>query len=105
MIRINGTPMIIDPVLIYSTYLGGSSSDEAFDIALDPDRCAYITGYTRSADFPTRNPYQSNTGGSRDVFVTKISRPLVSLWLEEITDFESRPQIKGEAERTFQNKE
>jgi len=91
--------------LNYSTYIGGSGSDKAFDIALDSDHCAYITGYTRSADFPIQNPYQSGTGGSRDVFVTKFSPPGVPAWLEETTDFDGQPQIEGNVEQTFQKKE
>jgi len=41
-------PLVIDPVLRYSTYIGGSHDDYAFDIAIDPDRNIYVTGYTGS---------------------------------------------------------
>jgi hypothetical protein len=71
----------IDPsgsALLYSTYLGGSGidNDNGGDIAVDSTGNAYVTGYTSSTDFPTKNPFQaSNAGGSYgyDVFVTKIN--------------------------------
>jgi len=60
--------------LVYSTYLGGSSSEEGLGIAVDASGAAYVTGYTGSTDFPTLNPYQGTfQGGSSDVFVTKLS--------------------------------
>ena len=65
--------LVIDPVLTYSTYLGGNDSDEAFGIALDGAGNAYVTGRTYSANsFPTRNARQPANAGSMDVFVTKF---------------------------------
>ena len=64
-------PLIIDPALVYSTYLGGSYEDTGYGIAVDSSGNAYITGYTWSDDFP--NPLQSTYGGSGDVFVTKLN--------------------------------
>ncbi|MDQ3135744.1 MAG: SBBP repeat-containing protein [Acidobacteriota bacterium] len=71
--------LIIDPVLVYSTYLGGSSSDLARAIAVDSSGNAYVTGYTTSTNFPTANAFQAalkvTAGGfgDRDVFVTKLN--------------------------------
>ena len=66
-------PLIIDPELIYSTYLGGSNDDAAISVAMDGSGNAYVTGYTSSTDFPTKNAFQKNYGGGQDdAFVTKI---------------------------------
>ncbi|MFH1373197.1 MAG: SBBP repeat-containing protein [bacterium] len=65
-------PLVIDPVLIYSTYLGGSNDEYGYDIAVDASGATYITGDTYSTDFPTVNPYQTDQGYC-DVFVTKLS--------------------------------
>ncbi|MFZ2471216.1 MAG: SBBP repeat-containing protein [Methanothrix sp.] len=59
--------------LVYSTYLGGSSANYGFDIAVDSNGNAYVTGDTVSTDFPTQNPYQSTLAGNYDVFVTKLN--------------------------------
>jgi hypothetical protein len=68
------SPLIIDPILVYSSYLGGSGDDGGFGIAVDSSRSAYITGYTTSSNFPTANAYQGAGGGaSEDAFVTKIN--------------------------------
>jgi hypothetical protein len=45
-------PLIIDPVLSYSTLLGGSGFDEGLDIVSDATGAAYITGLTSSLNFP-----------------------------------------------------
>ena len=65
--------LVIDPVLSYSTYLGGSGSDQGNSITLDAAANAYITGSTRSSDFPTLAPVQSTNWGRQSVFVTKLS--------------------------------
>ena len=66
-------PLIIDPVLVYSTYLGGSADDASGSIAVDTSGNAYVTGRTDSTDFPTASPIQSANAGSSDAFVTKLN--------------------------------
>ena len=66
-------PLVIDPVLEYSTYLGGSSSEGGSDIAVDGEGNAYVTGNTRSPDFPTMDPPQPSFGGVIDLFVAKLN--------------------------------
>jgi len=67
-------PLVIDPVLSYSTYFGGSGGDEGFFIAVDDSGYAYVTGLTGSADFPTENsPQAAHSGGAEDAFVIKLN--------------------------------
>jgi hypothetical protein len=58
--------------LVYSTYLGGSSADASYGIAVDGSGCVYVTGLTESVDFPTWSAFNSTLSG-RDAFVTKFS--------------------------------
>jgi hypothetical protein len=61
---------------LYSTYLGGSDSEGGFGIAVDGAGNAYVTGFTRSTDFPTQSPKQPNkagVAGTSDAFVTKFN--------------------------------
>jgi RHS repeat-associated protein len=57
----------------YSTYLGGSGTDDGDGIAVDSAGNAFITGATTSTDFPTRSPLQSANGGGTDAFVTWLN--------------------------------
>lgn len=59
--------------LLYSTYLGGSDNDGAWDIVLDDDYNIYITGVTYSPDFPLANPLDTQLDGNSDAFVSKLS--------------------------------
>jgi hypothetical protein len=59
--------------LVYSTYLGGDSADEATGVAVDENGDAYVTGYTMSSDFPTHETAFQTHQGSKDVFVAKLS--------------------------------
>ena len=54
----NGSPLVIDPVLSYSTYLGGSSYDLGYCVAVDSSGDVYVTGIAYSTDFPTAGPLQ-----------------------------------------------
>lgn len=69
--------LVIDPVIEYSTYLGGGGVDEAFDIAVDNEGFIYVTGVTASINFPFDDAIKGpcvtcqNSGG--EAFVTKIN--------------------------------
>ena len=65
-------PLIIDPVVSYSSYLGGSSTDESNDIAIDPSGCPFIIGTTYSSDYPLQDELYTDQVGS-DVFITKFN--------------------------------
>jgi hypothetical protein len=82
--------LIIDPVLSYASYLAGSGTDNigwnldngpngtSQGIAVDSAGSVYVTGYTNSLDFPTKNAYQGarvgiSPGSRRAAFVTKFS--------------------------------
>jgi hypothetical protein len=65
--------LIIDPSLVYSTYLGGSNGGFAYGIAIGPNGNAFIAGYTSSMDFPTVNPEQSFYKGSTCGFVSELA--------------------------------
>ena len=66
-------PLIVDPVLSYSTLLGGSSSDAATSLAVDSTGAVYVAGFTASYDFPAANPEQNFEAGSNDAFVAKLN--------------------------------
>jgi hypothetical protein len=59
--------------LVYSTYLGGTGSDNGYGIAVDPAGCACVVGMTNSTDFPVFNPIQSVNAGSYDVLIAKLT--------------------------------
>jgi hypothetical protein len=70
----NSRPLIIDPVLAYATYLGGSDWDEGYGIAVDGAGNAYVTGETSSSNFPTApGAFQGTYGGDTDAFVAKLN--------------------------------
>jgi hypothetical protein len=58
--------------LVQSTFLGGAGDDIALGIALDAEGNNYLTGWTKSVDFPTANAYQATRESETDAFVTKI---------------------------------
>jgi hypothetical protein len=67
-------PLVIDPVLVYSTYLGGAGDDTGHAIAVDGAGSAYVAGLTSSLIFPvTAGAFQTTIGGGlADSFVTKL---------------------------------
>ena len=65
--------LVIDPLLVYSTYLGGQADDGVGGIAIDAAGGIYITGTTTSVDFPDGTDTDGPAAvGSEDVFVTKL---------------------------------
>jgi hypothetical protein len=66
-------PLIIDPVMSYSTFLGGAYPDSAADLALDSSGNMIVVGVTQALNFPTVNPIQSALQGPWDGFVSKLN--------------------------------
>jgi uncharacterized repeat protein (TIGR03803 family) len=72
-------PVVIDPVLAYSSYLGGNGYDSGFGVAVDASGNILVVGTTASTNFPTANAFQSLNAGGTDVFVTKLNPSGTSL--------------------------
>ena len=67
-------PLVIDPTLTYSTFVGGSEEDRARGLAMDEAGNVVVTGYTYSANFPTTaGAYDTSHNGADDIFVLKLS--------------------------------
>jgi hypothetical protein len=67
-------PLVIDPGLVYSTFLGGTGTDQGFAIAVDSGGAAYVTGRTGSTNFPTTvGAVDTGHNGGDDVFVSKLN--------------------------------
>ncbi len=69
------SPLVIDPVLVYSTYLGGNNNDQGLAIAVNSAGNAFVAGTTWSANFPVTGSSLQPTlkGTAVDVFVTKLN--------------------------------
>ena len=71
-------PLVIDPTLIYSTYLGGTGNETGTSIAVDGAGNAYAAGYTNSMNFPVssgayQTTYSTQCGlGNPDAYITKF---------------------------------
>jgi hypothetical protein len=74
-------PLVIDPVLVYSTFLGSSTDDIGWDITVDASGNAYVVGHTQQlnvpSDFPTTvgafDTRHNGDDGDQDLFVTKLN--------------------------------
>jgi hypothetical protein len=69
--------LVIDPSVSYTTYLGGNGEDDGHSIKVDGTGNAYVTGQTKSTNFPSASP--ANYKGGFDVFVSKLSSDGTSL--------------------------
>ena len=69
-----GLPLVIDPVLLYSSYLGGALQETGLGVAVDAAGSAYVVGQTTSTDFPaTAGSLQASKSDFGDAFVLKLS--------------------------------
>ncbi len=67
--------LVIDPTLVFATYLGPKESGSAQAIAVDATGHLYVTGFTQSTQFPTRSgSYKTSFGGNLDAFVVKLTK-------------------------------
>ena len=72
--------LIIDPVLSFSTYFGGTGDEHATSVAVDGSFNIYLTGSTTSPNLPAVNTYQTLLAGvGPNVYVAKITPPLGSV--------------------------
>jgi hypothetical protein len=100
-------PLVIDPTLVYATYLGGSSDEEGRSIAVDAEGAAYVAGRTFSTDFPAGctapcTVLDPTLGGTVDYFVTKLNPTgtalVYSTYLGGSSTDEELPAIAVDAE-------
>ncbi len=69
--------LVIDPVLSYSTYLGGSKTEAQVKIAVDSAQVIYVAGATNSPDFPVTDGSSLNPApGAQNIFISKINPTL-----------------------------
>ncbi|MCX6361503.1 MAG: SBBP repeat-containing protein, partial [Armatimonadetes bacterium] len=69
-----GRPLVVDPTLEYSTYLGASDQDYGTAVAIDGAGAAYVTGRSSSTTFPTTaGAFNRARTGNYDAFVTKMA--------------------------------
>jgi len=68
----NQLPLVVDPVLSYSSVIDVNNTTQPQGITADSEGNAYITGYTSATNYPTVNAFQSANDGSQNVFITKF---------------------------------
>ena len=68
--------LIIDPLLTYSTYLGGSGTESLVQVAVDASELIYVAGSTTSSNFPTTTGALQGLTGAQNIFIAKINPSL-----------------------------
>lgn len=66
-------PLVIDPTISYSTYLGGTGLGSVTGVAVDASGNAYVTGWTEALNFPIVGAAQVASGGGVDAFIVKLN--------------------------------
>jgi RHS repeat-associated protein len=66
-------PLVVDPTMAFSSFLGGSSGDAAFATAVDGNGRLFLTGSTASTNFPTVSPFIATLQGTVNTFVSKFN--------------------------------
>ena len=66
-------PLIVDPVLSFSTLIGANNSSTVAGVAADDSGDMLITGTTYATNYPTVNAFQSKNSGTTNIFVTKLN--------------------------------
>ncbi len=89
--------------LLYSTYLGGINEDEAYDIAVDLDGNAYVSGRTFSNNFPTISAFQEDKKSAWDAFLTKVNAAGSALIYSTYLGGNGNDAVYGIAVDPFQN--
>ena len=88
-------PLVIDPTLVYSTFLGGDENDQANAIAVDHDGNVYITGFTDSDNFPETGDGVPGTLGGENVFVSKLNAAGTALVYSTYVGADGSSQANG----------
>jgi len=66
-------PLVIDPIVDYATYFGGSGTDIGYGIAVDSRNNVYVTGQTSSSNLPLKTAFDNSLEGANDAFVMKLN--------------------------------
>jgi hypothetical protein len=65
--------LVIDPLLTYSTYFGGSGDETLVRLAIDASQLIYLAGTTNSTDLPAAGGIQTGLAGTANIFIAKIN--------------------------------
>ena len=93
----SGRALVIDPIISYSTYLGGTGEDSNSDLATDGTGYVFVAGRTGSTDFPTTaGALQGASAGGYDISISKLSQDGSSLVFSTFlggSGYEGSPRI------------